>query len=245
MLDDHSYVDRLRAIFAANDPADGIDREDGFGTEVRVADLRQVPGEHGAELEVEYELDVPPRLRPEVSSRGSTRVEFGEEWRRLSGFEDPADYAPTIAKHVWFAAGRQVQQGRDEPSPSRDEVDATVPGKDVLFERLLTELTESGEVELVEPGAIRIDEHLGGAQPVEIRVTPSQWREYVVGCEMNAWTDSGVDAWDPGDGFGMALLFLDEMIGSRYEDEHFVVFYRDDFERSVRSELPPVRGHDV
>lgn len=35
---------------------------------------------------------------------------------------------------------------------------------------------------------------------------------------------------------------LDEMIGSRWDDEHHVVHFRGGFHRSIRAELPPVRS---
>ncbi len=37
-------------------------------------------------------------------------------------------------------------------------------------------------------------------------------------------------------------MYISELVGPRDEDEKFLVFYRGDMVRSVRGELPPVRG---
>lgn len=139
----------------------------------------------------------------------------------------------------------EIGPGGTEPRHAhREEVAATLPSQEDLFERLVNDLAESGEVEVVEPGVLRFVEGSDDGDAVEIHVTPAEWREYVIDCEMVAQEDSGVDAWGPGDGLGMALLFLDETIGPREGDERFVVFHRGEFERSVRSELPPIQGHE-
>ena len=62
-MSDDAFVRDLQAIFDANDPADGIDRHDGFGTHVRITGLRQVDDGDFRELEVSYETRIPMRWR--------------------------------------------------------------------------------------------------------------------------------------------------------------------------------------
>lgn len=107
-----AYVARLLAILtnpnptgiAPDDPYgqadDGIDRSNGFGRDVWVESLQVVDGEHGAELEVTFGLALPPDdTWRTVPDKGVGRVLLEREWRELSGYASPADYAPYVARN--------------------------------------------------------------------------------------------------------------------------------------------------
>ncbi len=73
-------------------------------------------------------------------------------------------------------------------------------------------------------------------------MTPEQWQDFVVECEIVAREDAGVDAARPGDGPFLACEAVDELLATLDEGEHFVVFDGRRFHRSTRRELPPVRS---
>lgn len=61
-MNDDDFIRELQAIFDANDPADGIDRHAGFGSEVRITGLRRVDDGDFPELEVRGSDDELPRF---------------------------------------------------------------------------------------------------------------------------------------------------------------------------------------
>lgn len=73
------------------------DRHEGFGRDVWVESLEVAEGEHGAELLVEFGVALPSRLDWQgVPLHGSLKHPFDAEWRELSGYADPARYAPVV-----------------------------------------------------------------------------------------------------------------------------------------------------
>ncbi|HEV2796795.1 MAG TPA: hypothetical protein VGV65_04190, partial [Nocardioides sp.] len=90
-MDDQEYARQLFAILTRPlDPdepvdahgtrADGIDRCDGFGTDVRVTALEAVPGQHGNQIDIAFELDLPDHLS-QVPETGSLLLPVDAEWR--------------------------------------------------------------------------------------------------------------------------------------------------------------------
>ena len=172
-MDDDEDVARLFAILTdphppgvdPDDPyrqsSDGVDRYNGFGTEVRVETITRVPGRNGEELEVGFVLEVPPG-ETRVPARGSVRVPVDGEWRRLSGYEDPATYAPIVAHRVERAAHEHVVRyrdrgGRPQASPDPEE----------NWQRLLAALADEGSLVVTGPGRATVTVH----DPVERVVT--------------------------------------------------------------------------
>ena len=130
-MDDDEYVARLLAILTNPEPpdidpsdpyrqsSDGIDRDDGFGSELRVESLARIDGPYGEELEVRYVLEVPAG-ETRVPARAETRVPFDAEWRRSSGYDNPAAYAPVVARRASNAGREHVVRHRDRGGRPRE-----------------------------------------------------------------------------------------------------------------------------
>jgi len=241
VMEDEAYARRLFAILTnphptGIDPADpygqaddGIDRYDGFGRDVWVESVAVAvaEGEHGSELLITFGLAVPsdPELLG-VQQRGALRLAFDAEWRELSGYDDPAAYAPVVANDIWSAAGRLVERHRKGPAGLRegDERRLAMPRPEAQWQILRAALRKEGAVREVAPGRVEV---LGpeGRVVVTVVVTPGQWEQV-----MADHVGGDVD------------LYFADLLGPRQEDETFLVFYNGDLFRSTREKLPPVRG---
>lgn len=266
MIDDEEYVAALLAILtnpapAGIDPADpygqaddGIDRFDGFGRDVTVTGLGLVDGPYGDELEVSFLLDLPDG-DPEwdgVPPRGSTRVPFDAEWRRLSELTDPAAYAPQVASRVTAAArqhavrhqhGGRAARAQDE---WRKRARARLPDRETQRRLLLETLAHEGEVTQVAPDRFE----------VRLRDVPAVERPDPSAPARDAWV--ALDAWPQVITFVLSPeewaevlvdhyrddvgLYVAETLAAPDPDEEFVVFYAGSLHCSTRVELPPVRG---
>lgn len=261
-MSDEEYVATLRAILTnpaptGVDPADpygraedGIDRYEGFGRDVRVSDLQVVDGPYGDELEVSFVLSLPAGDADwnGVPEDGSTRVPFDAEWRRLSEFGEPADYAPQVAAKVMWAArdhavnhqhgGRLVRTQAEWRAAAR----AALPGRETQRQLLLQTLAGEGEVAQLAQDRfelhLRREAHGGPAQGpagpgvldaapevITFVLTPEEWEEVLV----DEYQDD-------------LRLYLAETLADPDPDERFVVFYDGSMQRSTREQLPPVRG---
>lgn len=233
-MDDEEYARQLFDILtrpvdeSVNQFAPGgdrIDREGGFGTEVRVTSVHVVTGEHGAELEVGFVMDVPdrPAFR-DVPATGSVRLPADAEWRELSGYAEPTAYASAVAYQV-MAAGRQLVVSNERPRPRR--ADRDLPGRDEQWALLLEHLGYEGPVREVGKGRVEVTRTWDGIESVlTVVVTPDEWEQLL---HRNG---TGVGF---GDWFG-------PLVATMQEDEGFLVYWRDDLHASTREELPPVRG---
>jgi len=237
-MEDDAYARRLFAILTNRHPTgvdpedpygqadDGIDRYDGFGRDVWVESVAVAHGEHGAELVVEFGLVLPsePDLRG-VPQGGTHRVPFDAEWRELSGYAEPAVYAPVVAAEVEIAARDHVERywrRRADPVGGGQGRPA-LPARDAQWQIFLGALGDEGAVREVAPGRIEI--HVSGGAVVTVVVSPDQWERVLAG---PAWGEVG--------------LYFAELLGPRQEDEEFVVFYNGALARSTREKMPPVRG---
>jgi hypothetical protein len=244
--EDDAFVAGLLAILtnpeptdiATDDPyrqaEDGIDRYNGFGTDVWVESLRVVEGEYGAELEVTIGLAVPSGERSQIPSRAVSRVLFERRWRELSGYGSPAEYAPYVARQVESAASSHIRdhRARAPASPGRGPTRRPVPARDVQWRLLLDGLAaEAGPAVEVAPGRIEVriadrdDRADADSEVVTVIVTPDQWEDVLAA-----------------HGSRNVGMYVAERLGPRDSDEHFVVYYGGDLVRSIREELPPVRG---
>ena len=237
-MEDEAYARRLFAILTNPHPTgidpddpygqadDGIDRYDGFGRDVWVASVEVADGEHGAELVVEFGLALPPDPDLQgVPERGTHRVPFDAEWRELSGYAEPAAYAPVVACEVEIAARHHVERHRRRPVEplGGDQGRPVLPPREAQWQILLGALGDEGSVREVAPG--RVELQVSGGAVVTVVVSPDQWERVLAG---PAWGEVG--------------LYFAELLGPRQEDEQFVVFYNGALARSTREKLPPVRG---
>jgi hypothetical protein len=242
-MEDEAYARELLAILTNPSPTgidpddpygqadDGIDRHDGFGRDVWVESLNVADGQSGTELVVEFGLAVPPNPSWQgLPHRGSVRLPFDAQWRRLSGYEQPAAYAPAVARAVELAAHEQVERHRSEAVRSRPGGARRLqPGRPEHWQMLLDGLSGEGEVREVGPGRVEVDirdeDDPASSDVVTVVVSREQWEQVLA-------ERAGGDA----------DLYVAELLGPRDEDEKFVVFYNGDLVRSTREELPPVRG---
>lgn len=222
-VEDDAYAAELLAVLTDPDPAqdDGIDRRDGFGRDLWVTSASVADGPHGAELVVEFEVALGPDLgRQGVPPRGSLRLPLDARWRELSGYDDPAAYAPLVAYRVEVAGREHVERHRpgrwQAPRPS-------LPPREQQWRLLVEALGERGELGGVAPGRVEVRGLL--AEAITVVVTAEQWEQVLL---ERAWGDVG--------------LYLDEALGAPQEDELFLVFWEGRLVRSTREELPPVRG---
>lgn len=204
---------------------DGIDRYDGFGRDVWVDSLKVVDGQQGAELMVEFGLALPSEPDfLDVPPSGTVRLPFDAQWRELSGYLEPAAYAPAVAREVEVAAYRHVERHRVHPvgPPGSDQGPAVVVSREAQWQILLDALRHQGPVREVAPGRLELD-HSGVV--VAVAISADQWERVL--------TDHAR---------GDVDLYVAELLGPREEDETFVVFYNGDLARSTREQLPPVRS---
>ena len=242
-MEDEEYARALFAILTnpsptgldPNDPYcradDGIDRCDGFGRDAWVEYIEVTDGEHGAELVVGFGMAVPPAPAWRgMPHRGSVRLTFDEQWRRLSGYEAPAAYAPAVAQKVELAAHEQVERHRSGTGSRRmGGARPVLPSRDEQWRMLLDALSGEGAVREVGPGRVEVDIRDDQDQPsgdiVTVVVSPEEWERVLA-----ERAGGDVD------------LYVAELLGPRDDDERFVVCYDGDLARSTREELPPVRG---
>jgi len=160
----------------------------------------------------------------------------GEAWQPLPRADESLEsYAAGVAEELHGWATDHVRRHRPLPLPDRSDVARDLPSRDALWAQLREQL----------PGVIDVDGGLvvtDGQDRIQVRLTPEQWHEFVIDCEIGCRRDSGVDADGPGDGPMVATYDLHEVIGSRDADETFVVLDRGRLEASTRAELPPARG---
>lgn len=238
-MDDADYVRTLETILTNPRPTgidpddpygradDGIDRYDGFGRDVLVKSLRVEGGEHGAQLVVEFGLALPRGRRwKRFPAEGIVRLPFDREWRHLSGYDDPAAYAPEVASRVEMAAHRHVvlHRERGESFDARERRRSSLPSRDAQWQMLLDGLSSEGRLVEVEQGRVVVlmdggDEESG--QTVTVLVTPQEWEEALS-------IEGSAD--------------ISELLCARDEDEMFVVFDDGRLVCSTRAQLPPVRG---
>lgn len=236
-MEDEAFVQGLLVILTNPHPGgidpgdpyglaeDRIDRYDGFGRDVWVESLKVADGQHGAELVVEFGLA--PPSEPDfldVPSSGAVRLPFDAQWRELSGYLEPAAYAPAVAREVEMAAFRHVERHRGHPvgPPGSDQGRAVVASREAQWRILLDALRHQGPAREVAPGRFEL---LHSGVVVTVAISADQWERVL--------TDHAR---------GDVDLYFDEMLGPREEDETFVVFYNGDLARSTREKLPPVRS---
>ncbi|MCW2784603.1 MAG: hypothetical protein JWP74_1120 [Marmoricola sp.] len=242
-MEDEAYVEQLLTILTNPHPTgidpqepygmadDRIDRHDGFGSQCWVEALSVAAGEHGDELVVAFAHTVPSaREWSQVPTVGTVSVPFDLEWRELSGYEEPAAYAPVVARAVFWASRSMAQRhGPERDSPVVDgDARAPVLSREGQWQILLDALGREGIVRTVAPGRLELVVPESHTEVVTVVVTPEQW-EGVLECNPVNHLD----------------LYFADLLGPRGEDEPFVVHFQGDLVRSTREKLPPVRGRQT
>lgn len=230
-MDDEDYARELFEILTRPlDPdepvdnygtgSDGIDRYDGFGTEVRVTSIDVVPGPYGAQIEVGFLLDLPPELA-DVPSSGSLLLPLDAEWRQVSGLDEPEDYAPRIASSLMAEVRRHVSAYRPGPGAGRGY---EPPDREEQHAMLLHVLSRSGDVEEQAPGRYLVRDEDGNE--LEVILTPDQWEQVLR--KHGAPRDQRFDHYE-------------ELLASTPPEERFLVFWSGDLAASTREKLPPAK----
>lgn len=223
-MDDEEYAGELFEILTAPpDPDlepgqlgdDWIDREDGFGTEVRVTAVDVLPGPYGAQVEVGFLLDLPPGV--DVPQQASVLLPLDEEWRTLCGFADPEDYAPRLASRVMWAAREHVNTHTNGPRSGFD-----VPSRDEQHVMLMHVLGRLGAVEHVALGRYVI--RVADGDEIVVILTPDEWEQVL---RRNGSPRDGV------------FDHYEELFASNDREQRFWVFWEGDLTSSTREALPP------
>ena len=238
-MDDEAYVQGLLAILTNPEPSgidpadpygqadDRIDRYDGFGRELRVTSAAVVPSEHGAMVELGFVLDLPDDLvAAGVPREGTLRLPVAAEWRSASNYDDPADYAPEVARQLMRSIHRHV--GAHRP---RTPTAPTLPGRGEQWQLLLELLGRHGEVTEVSHGRLQVVRD--GNVRTQL-ITPDQWEQELLASGVNLYEGHVLD------------LFWDTQIhlsDPPPPDEAYLVHWDGKVQRSVREALPPVRPY--
>jgi hypothetical protein len=149
---------------------------------------------------------------------------------------DLVAYAAQVAEELQAWATEHVRKFRPLPPPDLDRIRQELPPREELWRLLRDEFRDVRDV----PGGFvgyQDDDH-----EIAVMLTPDQWREYVVRCEIGCRRDCGVDAASAGDGPMVAVGYLEETVATMDEDEHFLVLDGNEFRGSTRAELPVVQG---
>ena len=239
-MDDETYVRELFDILTNPSPSginpadpygqadDRIDRYDGFGRDLRVTAARVVPGEYGAMVEIGYELEIPdrPDLRG-VPRHNAIRLPVSAEWRAASNLDDPADYAPMVARRLMSSVRRHVSAHQ----PGTPHVH-TLPGRKEQWEVLLEHLGRHGEVTEVSPGRLQVVRRRDGRMRT-VLITPDQWEQVLLRDGLDLFHGHVIDLL-----FGTSEIHFS---GPPPPDEAYLVVWDGELQRSVREVLPPVR----
>jgi hypothetical protein len=225
-MDDEDYARQLHAILTAPpDPGispghlgdDWIDRGDGFGTDVKVTAIAVVPGEHGNQLDISYVLDLPDDVV--VPREGSLLLPLDAEWREVSGYTEPEDYAPRIASRLV----RHIPEHVRAHEQSRDD-DRDLPARAEQHAMLLEVLAHEGQVDQQAPNRYVVRRE--GRQDLTVLVTPDQWERVIRRHGLRrTWL----------------LEHFDELFASTPPEERFLVFWEGDVTTSTREKLPPAK----
>ena len=225
-MDDVDYARQVYEVLTAPpDPGispgslgdDWIDRSDGFGTDVKVTAIAVVPGDHGSQLDISYVLDLPDDVV--VPREGSLLLPLDAEWREVSGYTDPEDYAPRIAMRLVRHIHEHVRAHESSQDDDRD-----LPPRAEQHAMLLEVLGREGEVEQQAPNRYVV--RRGEQEVLTVLLTPDQWERVIRRHGLRrTWL----------------LEHFDELFASTPREERFVVFWDGDVATSTREKLPPAK----
>jgi hypothetical protein len=219
-LPDPAYLDGVREALAELGPM-LEPAEDG----ISIAATSLTPVTDGAwpELEVAWRLELPdhPDLA-HVPRTGQVRLPYGQDWLDLSFYPQPADYAQLVKRELELTADRALR-----PTADHRGADAQLPDSEVAdrWAEFLAELEDLGpSAREVRPGRVEVDVVTDDGRPgvLTFLITPEEWAHL----RRRGHGEYG----------------LGELLGAYDKDETFFRYAGAGFMRSVREELPPVRG---
>lgn len=238
-MSDQAFVADLQTIL------DDWEREGLDGSQVWVTGLRPVADGDYPELEIDFDVRVSPDHMFQGAPRsGTTRVLFGAEWLRASGYDDPASFAPVVAESAITAAAALIERRRAGDDELVDEpvevIKSLLPGSNDLWRRLEEALgREAAGLTRTSAATVEVIDEDG--EPFFVHLTPRDWQAYVVECERLARKDRGSGPHPRGRGLELAIAGLDEARVARRPGEDHLVLFRGSIEPSIREQLPPVR----
>lgn len=196
---------------------DWIDRSDGFGTEVKVTAVAVVPGSHGNQLDISFVLDLPDDVV--VPREGSLLLPFDAEWRDVSGYTEPEDYAPHLARRLV----RNIREHVRAHEPCQHD-DRDLPARAEQHAMLLEVLGREGQVEQQAPNRYVV--RRGEGDDLTVLVTPGQWEQVIRRHGLRR---------------ASLLEHIDELLASTPREERFLVYWEGDVTTSTREKLPPAK----
>jgi len=152
-------------------------------------------------------------------AKGSLLLPLDAEWRKVSGYTEPEDYAPHVAARLVRCIHEHVRAHE----PSRDD-DRDLPSRAEQHAMLLEILGREGQVEEQAPNryVVRRQER----EDLTVLVTPDQWERVIHRHGLQrAWL----------------IEHFDELFASTPPEERFLVFWDGDVTTSTREKLPPAK----
>lgn len=233
-MSQEAIIREMREILERPEPAEGVELREGFGTDYWIVTARTTANDHGEEV-LEILVDA------ERADGKVTRIPVLVSLDVLDDLdESPAEQ---LAQEASYQITETLFEVLDRaPEIDRDVVISEVGSADETFESLLEELRGAGQVEIVEPGILRLTPAGESEPPIDIHVTPEQFHDCVIDGEVAYRKGSPLDQSEMPGGLAMALLSVEETLGTIGEQERFIVFFDGEFRASTRRELPPLRA---
>jgi len=154
-----------------------------------------------------------------VPREGSLLLPLDAEWRELSGYTEPEDYAPRIASRLV----RCIRDHVRAHEPSRDD-DRDPPSDSEQQAMLLEVLGREGQVE--EQAANRYVVLRQQREDLIVVLTLDQWKRVIHRHGLRR---------------ASLLEHFDELFASTPPEERFLVFWDGDVTTSTRQKLPPAK----
>lgn len=222
-LPDPAYLEGVHRALTELDPI-LEPADDGIG--IAATSMTPRTEEAWPEVEVAWTLTLPsdPRLA-HVPRTGKFRLPFGRNWLDLSFYPTPDDYAQLVRWELERAARQALR-----PTADRHIADVQLPENEVAdrWAEFLAELEDFGpSVREVRLGRVEVHSVTKDGLPrvLTFLITPQDWADLRRR--------------------GRGEYGLGELLGAHQEDETFLRYSGDGFTRSIREELPPVRGTAV
>ncbi|WP_426246586.1 hypothetical protein [Nocardioides sp. LHG3406-4] len=192
-----------------------------------VTGLRTDGGPGQEELVIEFSLpDTPP---------GVCRQPYNDAYRARPRRPDSEAYATELGREIQGWATEHLRRYHPPEPIDREQVRHELPTGDGLWRMLIDHFDETTPV----PQGFRGTAY---GSTITVVLTPEEWQEHVISCEIGCRMDYGVDADREGSGPYVAFDALDEIIGTLDPEELYVVFDGREFRGSTRAELPAVPG---
>ena len=232
-MSDESLIREMREILERSEPIDGVELREGFGTDYWIVTARPTANDQGDRV-VEILVDA------ERADGTVTRIPVQVSLDVVDDIEESP--AEQLAQEASYQITETLFDALDQVVIDRDAVVRDVGSALDTYDSLLAELRSSGDVAEVEPGVLRLTLATEPRLPIDIHVTPQQFHESVIDAEIEYRKGSPSYQSELPGGLGMALLGIEEALGTIRDQERFIVFFEGGLHASTRSEPPPVRA---